>query len=189
MVKEKKENVEETKEVADTASEEEVKKTTANKKTLKKKNYSKDMIVKIISNFDGKVGYTSPNKMVSFEIDDYGGYEYVELSTLMAMRNGNRRYFEENWILIDDGDDYTAEEIYKFLRVEQYYKTVFKPDNIDKLFSLEAKRIEEIVSNYSNTFKQTIFRLAKKRYKEGKLDSVAKVKAIEKATGYVIDED
>lgn len=157
-------------------------------KPKKKVNLSRDETIKVISNVDGVLFYRSPNGMVSFEIDEYGGYDYVELSTLVSMRNGNRRFFSENWIIVDDGDDYTAQDVYEFLRVDQYYKNVFSPEKIDKLFSFTPGRIQKIVSGYSPSLKQTIFNIAKKKHQNGKLDSVTKIKAIEAATGMLLDE-
>lgn len=165
------------------------KKNNVPKKTKVKKKLTKDTIVKVISNITGKLIYVSPNGMISFEIGDYGDYEYVELGTLLAIRNANRRFFEENWIIVDDGDDYTASEVYSFLRVDDYYKNVFSPENIDKLFNLEPNEIEKIISNYSNSLKQTIYIVAKEKYKNGELQYVPKIKAIEKAVELKLDEE
>lgn len=171
--------------------EEKVTKTNTRKKTNAKvkKSFPKDMTIKIISNSDGVLVYSSPNGMVSFEIDEYGGYDYVELSTLLAMRNANRRFFEENWIVIGDTDEYKAEDIYDFLKISHYYNNVFTPDNIDKLFNLEPQRIEEIVSNYPISLKRTIYRIAKDKYKNNELQLIATIRAIENAVGLKFDEE
>ena len=53
--------------------------------------------------------------------DAYNSVEYVELAELVAMRNSARRFYEDNWIVLEDTDEYTAIQLYEFLKVSKYY--------------------------------------------------------------------
>lgn len=166
------------------------KKNEVNKEEIKKKPFpSKDLEIKILSNFYGNVSYSSKNGTVSFDLNGYGSYDYVTFGDLIALKNGYRRYFQENWIVLDDTEDYTAEELYKALRVDQYYNNILNPDKINELFQYSPAKIKSTISNYPKSMKETIYKIAVDKYKSGKLDSVLKIKAIEDSIGKKLDAE
>lgn len=158
---------------------------TKSEKAKKIQNSTKiplDTIIPVTSNFEGLLYFESKKTMgYSVEWDAYGSTEYIELSELVGMRNSYRRFFEDNWIIVEDTDDYSAGEIYSFLKVEKYYRNVLTPDNIDELFKKEPKEVIKIVSTLSNGMKDIIKTKAKVMYDDKKLDSNKMIEALEAA--------
>lgn len=141
-----------------------------------------DTIVPVTSNFEGLLYFESKKTMgYSVEWDSYGSTEYLELSELVGMRNSYKRFFEDNWIIIEDTEDYSAGEIYSFLKVDKYYQNVLTPDNIDELFKKEPNEVIKIVSTLSNGMKDIIKTKAKVMYDNKKLDSNKMIEALETA--------
>ena len=141
-----------------------------------------DTIIPVTSNFEGLLYFESKKTMgYSVEWDAYGSTEYIELSELVGMRNSYRRFFEDNWIIVEDTEDYSAGEIYSFLKVEKYYQNVLTPDNINELFKKEPKEVIKIVSTLSNGMKDIIKTKAKVMYDDKKLDSNKMIEALEAA--------
>lgn len=141
-----------------------------------------DTIIPVTSNFEGLLYFESKKTMgYSVEWDAYGSTEYIELSELVGMRNSYRRFFEDNWIIVEDTEDYSAGEIYSFLKVDKYYQNVLTPDNIDELFKKEPKEVIKIVSTLSNGMKDIIKTKAKVMYDNKKLDSNKMIEALETA--------
>ena len=145
-----------------------------------------DTIVPVTCNVKGKLIYVS-KKISGYTInwDNFGSTEYMDLAELVSMRNSDRRFFEDNWIICEDTDEYSAMQIYDFLKVTKYYEHVFTPENIDSVFDLTPNDIIRIVSALSNGMKETIAVRAKEKIDLKELDSNSKIEALEAALSMV----
>lgn len=141
-----------------------------------------DTIIPVTCNIKGNLIYIS-KKIAGYTIkwDNFGSTEYIELSELVSMRNSDRRFFEDNWIICEDTEDYTAMQIYDFLKVSKYYKSVFTPENIDTIFENEPTQIIKTISTLSKGMKETIAVRAKEKIEAKELDSKSKIEALETA--------
>lgn len=130
-----------------------------------------DTIVPVICNTPGGAFYSSKKIMgYTVEWDDIGSVEYMELGELSSMKNTDKRFFEDNWIVLDDTDEYTAAELYDFLKVSKYYKNVFTPENIDEIFSYPKDKIAKTIAVLSRGMKETIAVKAKQKLDDNTLD-------------------
>lgn len=130
-----------------------------------------DTIVPVICNTVGGAIYTS-KKIMGYQIewDDIGSVEYMELGELASMRNTDRRFFEDNWIVLEDTEEYTAMQLYDFLKVSKYYKNVFTPENIDEIFTYSKDKIIKTIPTLSKGLKETIAARARQKLDEDTLD-------------------
>lgn len=130
-----------------------------------------DTIVPVICNTVGGAIYTS-KKIMGYQIewDDIGSVEYMELGELASMRNTDRRFFEDNWIVLEDTEEYTAMQLYDFLKVSKYYKNVFTPENIDEIFAYSKDKIIKTIPTLSKGLKETIAARARQKLDEDTLD-------------------
>ena len=130
-----------------------------------------DTIVPVICNTVGGAFYSSKKIMgYTVEWEDIGSVEYMELGELSSMKNTDKRFFEDNWIVFDDIEEYTASELYDFLKVSKYYKNVLTPDNIDEIFTYPKDEIVKTISTLSRGMKETIAVRAKQKLDENTLD-------------------
>jgi hypothetical protein len=141
-----------------------------------------ETIVPVTCNVQGGAVYTS-KKINGYivEWDEYGSTEYMELSELVSMRNTDKRFFEDNWVICEDTEDYKAIQIYDFLKVAKYYANVFTPENIDTIFNEAPKQIIKIISTLSEGMKGTIATRAKIKVDAKEIDSNSKIEALETA--------
>ena len=141
-----------------------------------------DTVVPVVSNVIGGAIYKSA-KTIGYTIDwdAYGSVEYVELSELVSMRNTARRFFEDNWIVLEDTEKFTSVQLYDFLRVTKYYENAFTPETIDTIFDMNDKEIIRVVSELSKGMKDTIATRAKEKIDAKELDSNKKIEALETA--------
>lgn len=139
-----------------------------------------DTIVPVVCNAMGGAIYKSA-KIIGYTVtwDNYGSVEYMELSELVSMRNTARRFFEDNWIVLEDTDEYTSIQLYEFLKVTKYYEKTFTPETIDSIFELDEKEIIRTVSELSQGMKTTIATRAKEKIDAKELDSNNKINALE----------
>ena len=141
-----------------------------------------DTVVPVVCNVIGGAIYKSA-KTIGYTIDwdAYGSVEYVELSELVSMRNTARRFFEDNWIVLEDTEKFTSVQLYDFLRVTKYYENAFTPETIDTIFDMNDKEIIRVVSELSKGMKDTIATRAKEKIDAKELDSNKKIEALETA--------
>lgn len=130
-----------------------------------------DTIVPVICNTVGGAFYSSKKIMgYTVEWEDIGSVEYMELGELSSMKNTDKRFFEDNWIVFDDTEEYTTSELYDFLKVSKYYKNVLTPDNIDEIFTYPKDEIVKTISTLSRGMKETVAVRAKQKLDENTLD-------------------
>lgn len=144
-----------------------------------------DYIIPVKSGVQGGLTYVSRKSGYEVVWDSFGMIEYLPYEELVAMRNSNKRFYVDNWIYFEDTDDYTADDIYKSLLVDKYYKNILDLENIDDLLSLECEKLKLKLENASNGLKDTVVTRAKQLMMENDpiMDSISKRETIEKMFG------
>jgi hypothetical protein len=150
-----------------------------------------DYLIPVRSNVGGVLYYKSKKTGYEETWDESGTVIEMEYGELVSMRNSQKKFFVNNWITIEDTDDYTAEQIYKALNVDKYYVSNGLYETIDDIFDFSAKKIGEIVPNLPKAVKETITTKAYTMLadNDSRLDSKAKTEALEKALGISFDMD
>lgn len=140
-----------------------------------------DYVIGIRSGVQGTLGFTSPKTHYSITINEYGGRDTLTFDDLVSMRNAHVRYFKENWLFIEDTEDFSAEEIYHALGIEQYYTSILQMEDIDAVLSLDADNLRHKIENVPNGVKDTLVTRARKLMLDGSdiMDSNKKIKVIE----------
>lgn len=150
-----------------------------------------DYLIPVRSNVGGVLYYKSKKTGYEETWDESGTVIEMEYGELVSMRNSQKKFFVNNWITIEDTDDYTAEQIYKALNVDKYYVSNGLYETIDDIFDFSAKKIGEVVPNLPKAVKETITTKAYTMLadNDSRLDSKAKTEALEKALGISFDMD
>lgn len=122
------------------------------------------------------------NPGYTVEWDSFGDVQELEYRELVSMRGNQRRFFEENWILIDNP------AVIKKLGVERYYKNSLTTDDFDDVFTMSAEKIKEIVPSLPGGTKDAIISEAKKKIETGELDSRSTIKALEETLSVELED-
>lgn len=140
-----------------------------------------DYVIGIRSGVQGILNYVSPKTHYNLVISQYGETDTLTYEDLVAMKNSQSRFFTENWIFIEDTDDFSAEEIYKALGVERYYKDILEIDDVDSVLALRPNDLQERIKNLPKGVARSIVSRARKLMLEGSdiMDSNKKIKIIE----------
>jgi len=151
-----------------------------------------DVEVPCLCNVKGGLIYTSTrNGGMNAEWSEFGDLQYLDVRELLLMRNNQKRFFDDNWISLKDTDDgeYTADDVYKFLRVDDKYGDFYDADNIESFFDLNEKQMADKVAKMSRGMKDLVAVMALDKIENDEIDSVKKRRAIIKALGLEIGED
>lgn len=176
------------KEIAETKAEEKQVEVKETKFIPTKKKIPLDTNISCKSAVRGTLTYLS-KRIAGYQVvwNDFGDEEFLEFQELMSMRSTDLRFFKDNWIIIEDSDEYTAQEIMDALRVSQYYKTNVDIDNFDSLFTESPDKIKTEVSKMSSGLKSTVAMRAKQLYNDGKLYDLRCIRALEESLGVELE--
>jgi hypothetical protein len=142
-----------------------------------------DMLVEVQNGFNGKLIYKS-KKNLGYRVifNNFGDFEYMELSELVAAKNSQPKFFSKNWFLIDD------QEVIDYLRVEKYYENSLSSEDISNFFEMSIDEIKKKIGRISDGQKQSIIYRAQEMVDSGEIDSRKKIEALEEALGVQLTE-
>lgn len=151
------------------------KKTTggSTKKRRIRKNLDHNMYVTVRNGFHGTLVYKDRNTGEQYNWSYFGDEAELTLGTLLNARSSQRRFFEENWWLIDDPD------IIEYLGVGKYYKNALTYDEFEDLFSLSIDEIREKIEGLSEGQKRGVVFMAREQIESGELSDLNIVKMLE----------
>lgn len=138
-------------------------------------------LVCVQSCFYGDLIYVSKKSGDVIEWNEFGSEQYLSVQELLYMRNTQPAFFRNQWIRFI-GDN--ADEAFNFLHLERYCKNRIDFDDFNELFSLSEDEIEDVVSSYSASMKESIARFTIEQIENKTLDNLSTIRALQKATGY-----
>ena len=157
--------------------------TVTQKKTYRvKHNLDPATIVEVRNGFQGKLIYKSRRTGEEWVWSEFGDSQDMELSELKNAKNTYKKFFTDNWFMIDDP------EIIEYLGVEQYYKNAISIDGFDDLFTETPDIIADRVSKLSDGQKHSVVYRAKQLIADGGIDSLSVINTLEKSLGVELIE-
>jgi len=147
-----------------------------------KQNLDPATIVPVRNGFQGKLVYRSRRTGEEWIWNEFGDEQDMELSELKNVKNTYKKFFTDNWFMIDDP------EIIEYLGVEQYYRSALTIDGFDGLFDETPDAIADRVSKLSDGQKRSVVYRAKQLIAEGGIDSLSVIGALERSLGVELIE-
>lgn len=147
------------------------------------KKISNDTLIECKNGTRGGLFYRSPRTNMEWEWSEFGEIQEIEYGELVTMRGAHRRFFEDNWILIEDS------EVLKQLGVERYYQNALTTENFDSIFSMSPEEIRNVVPSMSMGLRSAIHLRAVELVKNGELDSYGVINALNELFDCDIIED
>ena len=136
---------------------------------------------------DLTVDVASAVKRTGYKViwNEFGEKNPLTVADLLDMRNGDRAFFVNNWVTIEDP---RADEIMKYLGIDKFYKLIKSVDDLDEIvLGMDPDKIKAVLPKFSYSLKETIILRAQELKNEGRLDSSRRIKALEDGTGMEID--
>lgn len=132
--------------------------------------------VEVRNNTVGRLVYSSP-RMMGYTIvwDSHGDVQLMDFAEVQTMKNAHKRFFQDNWVTIDDPD------VIQALGISGLYKNAANRDDIKALFGMNPNVIRKRVATMSDGMKSTVRSAAKLAIDNGTLDSVQRIRALEEA--------
>lgn len=154
----------------------------------KRINIDNNYLVPVKSNFDGELIFIGGG----YEEHWYSVGEVLTLpwEEIKDMRKYKRCNFENNWIVLEPTDEYSAAEMYEALGVSQCYPDADKFKSLDEVLAMKPAAMAKYLQEVSENYRESIAAYAKGLYQNSdtRMDSKAKREAIEKVLGIDFDE-
>lgn len=154
----------------------------------KRINIDNNYLVPVKSNFDGELIFVGGG----YEEHWYSVGEVLTLpwEEIKDMRKYKRCNFENNWIVLEPTDEYSAAEMYEALGVSQCYPDADKFKSLDEVLAMKPAAMAKYLQEVSENYRESIAAYAKGLYQNSdtRMDSKAKREAIEKVLGIDFDE-
>lgn len=139
-------------------------------------------IISVRNGFNGKLLYRSRKTGEVYIWEMFGDEQDIEFQELRNARNSYRSFFENNWFLFDDP------EVIDCLDLKQYYKNALSYEEFDSVFKQSAEEIKDRLSKLSKGQKSSVAYRAKQLIREGGIDSIKVINAVEDALGIELIE-
>lgn len=155
-------------------------------KTEKKRLVLSDLDELVVkSNVFGELIYINDRTGDQFIWENYGEEQTLTAKDIRDMKARQQMFFKEDWVSIIDSHSvdmsvYTLKDIYDALQVGRYYDENAIAFELDDIFSMNEKEMRETIASMSDTIKRTVVIRANDKIKDGSLDSISKVKLLEK---------
>lgn len=144
-----------------------------NKPTMAK---DRDMneLIKVINISNSPLIYVSKSQVgYRIEWEGYLSENWMEYKELVNMRNSQRSFFKEPWIICEW-------DVLTSLRVDSNYKNIIDLENLDKIFNQNPKDLEKTLKIVPDGIKKLIVDRAFELRREKKLDSLNTIETIQK---------
>ena len=138
-----------------------------------RKSLDPNMYVPVRNGFHGRLVFKDKVTGEEYEWSDFGDEIDLTLNTLQKARSGQRRFFSDNWFLIDDPD------VIEYLNVGQYYKNALNFEEFDTIFELPKDELIARVATLSDGQKRGVGFAAKQKIEAGELSDLNVIKALE----------
>ena len=164
-----------TKELEDTAEEVVLKKETKEPKAFKDTD-----LIPCLCVFPGSVGMTGKRTRNVYHWDDIGSVEYVEFQDLRSeVLNKKSTYIYEPLIIISDDDFLDLNP-----NLHDLYSEYYTPDEIINVIEESSpEEMKDFIENLPYKMKDNVKTIASTLIQNGELDSIRKVKIIDKIFG------
>lgn len=167
-----------------------IKETKTKNITKKRLKLDDEVLISVKSNVFGGLTYINHKSGDETKWENFGETQPLSVGDLRAMKAKQLSFFKENWITIDgieeaddEFDDIEDSEIYEALQVSQYYSEYLCPKNINHIFNWTTEDMRNKIPRMTKSVKESVLIRANELIKEGILDSISKVKALEEVLG------
>lgn len=144
---------------------------------IRAKKLDPEMYVTVRNGYPGLLVYKSTKTGEVFRFEGFGDEHEIELQELQKAKNTSKGFFINNWFLIDDP------EVIEYLGIGQFYKDAFTYEEFEELAEMSEKEVADKVSRISEGQKLAVTRYARQLVRDGRIDSVSVIKALENGLG------
>jgi hypothetical protein len=113
--------------------------------------------VDVMNNTTGTVIFVNKRTQAEWKIEGYGSIDEMLVSDIKNMRSSAASLLLDGYLLILDDD------VIEHLRLQNVYKNIIKPEDVDNFFKQNDVKMREILEKCPNGMKELLFTKAKEK--------------------------
>lgn len=156
---------------------EEIKKTEIKTTSKTQKKFAPDEVIECRSVTVGQLVGTGKKSQIYYLWSNYGDVQYVEYQDLLAWKSSRSGYVYNPQFIIEN--DELLEQWPDVKAVNDKVKSA----DCNKIFNQTAQQFKISLTKVPESYKFVVVNMARAKIESGELDSVAKIKALDKAFG------
>lgn len=153
-------------------------------KPIVAKDIDVHQFITVRNGFQGKLVYVSKRTGETFEWNEFGAEQDMELQELRNAKSSAKKFFQSNWFMFSDDDRWVID----YLGVGQFYRFALDIEHFDDIFRKSPNEIEKEVARLSVGQKRSVSYRAKQLIRDGAIDSNKAIAALERALGVELVE-
>ena len=140
-------------------------------------------LILCMSGVKGNMTFKSQLSGFTVKTTNFGQTVKIPYKDLVYVHNISPRAFHEGSIIV------LNEHLQEEFNLGDVYKNVITPNNIQKVLKLDSEDLSKFISDMPSGMKPALYDEARKMYRDGRLDSIRTVEAIEKEFGISLDDN
>lgn len=140
-------------------------------------------LILCMSGVRGNMTFKSQLSGFTVKTTSFGQTVKIPYKDLVYVHNISPRAFHEGNIIV------LNEHLQEEFNLGDVYKNVITPNNIQKVLKLDPEDLSKFISDMPSGMKPALYDEARKMYRNGKLDSIRTVEAIEKEFGISLEDN
>lgn len=141
------------------------------------KKIKNDDLVEVMCLVTGELVYVNPRTTETWKWAGYGDIQPIPFEELKYMKSGQPKFINQPWILILD------ETAVEALRLEKFYETIIKPNEMDNFLELPIEKMDELFEKAPSGMRLVIANYVKDKIDKKEFTDVFKIKYLEDKIG------
>lgn len=151
---------------------------TVKKRIVETKRYDDNDEILVRNGFRGTLHFLAPKSRYLYTFNDFGDELYIEFGDLKMAKSGDYiKFFQNNWLLIED------EDALKQLRLDKFYTNALSYEDMLSIFDLPLDEIEEVMNSINDDQKGVIASLAIDQIESNQLNDIRIINKLEELLG------
>ena len=126
-------------------------------KPTKKKDIDRFEPIPVMNVTNGQLVYISKKTGAEWIWSEYGDVEYLEFQEILTMKSGQRRFFDEPFLIILD------EDAVEYVGLTKMYEKLVDLQSLDKVITLDQASFEKVMETSPKGIKLTIIQMIKEK--------------------------
>ena len=140
-------------------------------------------LILCMSGVRGNMTFKSQLSGFTVKTTKFGQTVKIPYKDLVYVHNISPNAFHKGYLIV------LNEHLQEEFNLGDVYKSVITPNNIQKVLKLDSEDLSKFISDMPSGMKPALYDEARKMYRDGRLDSIRTVEAIEKEFGISLEDN
>ena len=150
---------------------------------VKDAGFKDDDMILVMSGISGALTHRSLSTSRVWDFLEFGQTQKMPYSELLTIRNTNPKVFNRGWLVV------LNPRIQEDFGLTEMYKNILTPETIETVFDKNVEELSFLIDNLPEGMQIALMDKAREFYRNGRIDSISKVKLIEEKFNVSLEDN